>query len=424
MLLHALLLSLVQSPAPIALPPQAEPKTDVAHGGVAWFRRSFEEALAEAAKRKTSVFVDFWTTWCGWCKKLEQDTFTNEAVRAELAGFVCVSIDAESKEGAPIAQRYSATSFPTLVFVEPDGSLRERVLGYLPPGRFLAEARRIADGDGTMTELAERVRREPKNPYARGEYLQRLMQLNDGAGVQREGTALRDAILAGEGWTPESAYERWRVAQLQRQIGDAGGADTMIAAIGGFGERGVAFLQRRAVLDAAIGAVNRGWQTSQRIDVAPLRVFCGEEKDTELVWDARVQQKGFESFRASREEQAGEVEKAKASRKAARASAREAWTVCPERFRSDFGRELVALYLRDAEELAPDELSLASDVARAVVERAPDDPARYEMLARALYAQGHVDRATTALQKALELAPERASARRRLERWRAAPKKG
>src|SRR5204862_6632909 len=36
----------------------------------------FATVLAKARAEKKVVFVDFTTEWCGWCKKLEQDTFS------------------------------------------------------------------------------------------------------------------------------------------------------------------------------------------------------------------------------------------------------------------------------------------------------------------------------------------------------------
>ncbi|MEL6306057.1 MAG: DUF255 domain-containing protein, partial [Bacteroidota bacterium] len=43
---------------------------------------SWEEALAlsESDAEPKKIFVDVYTDWCGWCKKMDKDTFQNEAV--------------------------------------------------------------------------------------------------------------------------------------------------------------------------------------------------------------------------------------------------------------------------------------------------------------------------------------------------------
>jgi thioredoxin-related protein len=56
--------------------------------------------------------------------------------------YVCVSLDAETKTGRPLAQRYAATSFPMLVILTPDGAVKYRINGYLPPDKFLARISR------------------------------------------------------------------------------------------------------------------------------------------------------------------------------------------------------------------------------------------------------------------------------------------
>ena len=58
--------------------------------------RELEEAQAMDPRK---VFIDVYTDWCGWCKKMDKDTFTNP----ELANYLnekyhCVKLDGEDKE--------------------------------------------------------------------------------------------------------------------------------------------------------------------------------------------------------------------------------------------------------------------------------------------------------------------------------------
>jgi thioredoxin-related protein len=61
---------------------------------------TFEEAVARNAKfPKKKIFVDVYTDWCGWCKKMDNETFVDPAVVAYMKeNYYCVKMDAERKD--------------------------------------------------------------------------------------------------------------------------------------------------------------------------------------------------------------------------------------------------------------------------------------------------------------------------------------
>ena len=60
---------------------------------------TWEEAAAANDKKPKKIFVDVYTDWCGWCKKMDQTTFKDSAV-VELMNkdFYAVKLNAEQKE--------------------------------------------------------------------------------------------------------------------------------------------------------------------------------------------------------------------------------------------------------------------------------------------------------------------------------------
>lgn len=151
-------------PEPAAPPsadkPAAEPS---AAKGVAFEAHDlpFADALAKAKAASKPVFVDFSTVWCGWCRRLEQDVYTREDVAKAMEAFVCLHVDAEKGEGVELAKRYGAHGFPTLVVVDAAGDEVDRIVGYLPPEKFLAEIGRIRSGEGTLPALKAKVDASP-----------------------------------------------------------------------------------------------------------------------------------------------------------------------------------------------------------------------------------------------------------------------
>lgn len=79
---------------------------------------------ATIAENKLTV-VDFYTTWCGPCKRM--DPFVKE-VKAENADINVLQVDAEAY--MDISQRYNLEGYPTLIFFK-GGQIVDRALGYM-----------------------------------------------------------------------------------------------------------------------------------------------------------------------------------------------------------------------------------------------------------------------------------------------------
>jgi thioredoxin-related protein len=59
---------------------------------------SLEEGMKLARKKHLNVLVDCYTDWCGWCKKMDNETFVNPGIVDYVnSNFVAVKFDAESK---------------------------------------------------------------------------------------------------------------------------------------------------------------------------------------------------------------------------------------------------------------------------------------------------------------------------------------
>lgn len=64
---------------------------------VKWYTIQEAEKLSKTAPKP--LFIDTYTDWCGWCKKMDKDTFTNPVISEILnTKFYPVKFDAEGKE--------------------------------------------------------------------------------------------------------------------------------------------------------------------------------------------------------------------------------------------------------------------------------------------------------------------------------------
>lgn len=79
---------------------------------------SFQEALNKAKNTGKMLFVDCYTSWCGPCKRLAKDVFTNNEVADYFnKNFISFKIDCEKGEGPTLAKRFGVFGYLTMVFL-------------------------------------------------------------------------------------------------------------------------------------------------------------------------------------------------------------------------------------------------------------------------------------------------------------------
>jgi thioredoxin-related protein len=126
------------------------PKTDPIEGGaVKWI--TFEEAVEKSKTEKRKIFIDVYTDWCGWCKVMDKNTFSDPEVAKLLnEKFYAVKFNAEQTEDVVFkgttykfipsgnkgthqlaaALLNNQLSYPTVVLVEEDFKSVSPVAGY------------------------------------------------------------------------------------------------------------------------------------------------------------------------------------------------------------------------------------------------------------------------------------------------------
>lgn len=124
-------------------------KTDGA--GLVWY--PYPDALKKSKKEGKHLMVHFTATWCGWCKKMEKETYTDSSISKLLSrDFVLSKVwgDQDSLfdiDGYQITERllgqtqFGVRSFPTLAFISPEGAK----LGTLPGYRKAPELLRVLE---------------------------------------------------------------------------------------------------------------------------------------------------------------------------------------------------------------------------------------------------------------------------------------
>lgn len=87
-------------------------------------------AFEEAKKQNKPVFVDAYTTWCGPCKWMAANIFTNDTVAQFFnSHFINLKMDMEKGEGLTVAKNHEVRYYPTLLYFNAQGELLHRSVG-------------------------------------------------------------------------------------------------------------------------------------------------------------------------------------------------------------------------------------------------------------------------------------------------------
>ena len=118
---------------------------------------TFEEAVELSKTEKKKIFIDVYTDWCGWCKRMDATTFSDpEVVDIMNENFYPVKLDAEGKEDIVIGDRTfkfvqngntgyhevavivtkGRLSYPTISYVDINGQVLQAAPGYRTPEQF------------------------------------------------------------------------------------------------------------------------------------------------------------------------------------------------------------------------------------------------------------------------------------------------
>lgn len=146
---------------------------------------SFEEAVEKSKTQKRKIFIDVYTSWCGWCKVMDKNTFSDPNVAKLLnEKFYAVKFNAEQREDIIFRgttfkfiesgnSRYhqlaasllnNQLSYPTVVFLDEDFNMVHPLQGYRQAPEFHKIAQFIGEGFYKTTKWDD-FQATYKSPY-------------------------------------------------------------------------------------------------------------------------------------------------------------------------------------------------------------------------------------------------------------------
>ncbi|MCW3084803.1 MAG: thiol:disulfide interchange protein [Bacteroidetes bacterium] len=102
--------------------------------------------LEKAKKENKTIYLDCYTTWCGPCKWMAKNVFTNDTVADFYnSSFITVEMDMEKGEGKDLAVKYGIRAYPTMLYLSPSGDMLHRTCGSTTVQHFVENGKDALD---------------------------------------------------------------------------------------------------------------------------------------------------------------------------------------------------------------------------------------------------------------------------------------
>lgn len=93
--------------------------------------QDYDLAMSEAEKDGKLLFIDFYTTWCGPCKKIDKLVFQNDSIQEILQeDIVLLRYDAENDTVFHLSKKHHVSSYPTGLILNGSGRVVNRKYGF------------------------------------------------------------------------------------------------------------------------------------------------------------------------------------------------------------------------------------------------------------------------------------------------------
>ncbi len=113
---------------------------------VAFETKSTDAVREMAVAQKKLVFIDLYATWCGPCKAMERDVFSDKSVGEFInKRFIAAKYDIDQTTGRQLLQKYGNGSVPTYLIFDTEGNLLGRIVGGSKAETFISNIQGILD---------------------------------------------------------------------------------------------------------------------------------------------------------------------------------------------------------------------------------------------------------------------------------------
>ncbi|MCB0689140.1 MAG: thioredoxin family protein, partial [Saprospiraceae bacterium] len=173
------------------------------------------EALSQAKSENKIIFIDAYTTWCGPCKMMDKEVFTDSIVGQFFNDhFVNLKLDMEKGQGPSLATKYRVRGYPSFLFINAEETLLHQGLGYIVAERLMSLAKMALDPEKQLPLLEQKYEAGDHSEELLYNYTKALLE----SGNIKSKEIGKEYLSTQKSWTTDKNLEI--VAQLVSEFND------------------------------------------------------------------------------------------------------------------------------------------------------------------------------------------------------------
>ena len=123
----------------------------------------FETAKDIAQYDHRLILVDFWAVWCGPCKKMDAEVWSDPDVRHQKRKFVPLKVDVDRDPA--VASTYNVRAMPTLMILNSYGEILYQKVGFIDKFELNELLSSFPNNIASINQLHQQASDSQQNPY-------------------------------------------------------------------------------------------------------------------------------------------------------------------------------------------------------------------------------------------------------------------
>lgn len=155
-----------------------------------------ESARKQASDQMLMLFVDVYATWCGPCKMMDSEVFTDPAVSDYMKDhYLAVKLDGESDYGRMFSTEYGLQGYPSMFLFSDVGEHISSIVGYTQSEEMLATLKSVKEGYGKIKGYQALYQSGKLEPEEFADYIKVVREMGNQEEADRLAAAYMEQVM-------------------------------------------------------------------------------------------------------------------------------------------------------------------------------------------------------------------------------------